>query len=319
MTHEAAAEAGGAVRPRALARSMLFALMLVATASVAQTGASPQKIFPSPEAGASALVEAMKANDESALRGILGRRGIDLIEMRTPSSDRQQHERFLAAYQEASKLAPQGDASMVLEVGKDAWPFPIPLVKEAGGWRFDARLGEQEVLARRIGRNELAAIQVCLAIADAQHEYASADRNGNGVLDYAPRFVSAPGNHDGLYWESASGEPLSPLGPFVAAAGIDFGAHGVALERAPYHGYFYRILAQQGKNAKGGAYQYVVRGRMIGGFALIAYPARYGFTGVKTLMINHDGEVYEKDLGKNTEVVAKKIRAFDPDPSWKRP
>jgi len=312
MTNEAANGAGGAFCPRA--RGVLFALMLVAAAPLAQTGASPQKLFPTPEAGASALVEAMKANDEAALRAILGRRGADLIGTRAPSSEAQQHERFLAAYQEASKLAPQGDAKIVLEVGKDAWPFPIPLVKEAGGWRFDARLGEQEVLARRLGRNELAAIQVCLAIADAQREYASVDRNGNGVLEYAPKFVSTPGKHDGLYWEGA---PLSPLGPFVAAAGIDPGAPRLA--RAPYHGYFYRLLVQQGKNAKDGAYQYIAHGRMIGGFAAIAYPARYGVTGVKSFIINQDGEVYEKDLGKNTEAVAKKIRAFDPDSSWKRP
>lgn len=317
MTHATAAEAIGAFRPRA--RGLLFALMMFATASLAQTGASPQKIFPTPAAGASALVEAMKANDAAALRAILGRRGVDLIGLRQPASEERQHQRFLAAYQEASKLAPHGDAKMVLEVGKDAWPFPIPLVKEAKGWRFDARLGEQEVLARRIGRSELAAIQVCLAIADAQREYASVDRNGNGVLEYAPKFFSSPGKHDGLYWENAGGEPLSPLGPFVAAAGIDSGARRVALERAPYHGYFYRILAQQGRHAKGGAYRYVVHGRMIGGFAAIAYPARYGFTGVKTFLINHDGVVYEKDLGKNTEAIARKIRAFDPDPSWKRP
>ncbi|MGC2517870.1 MAG: DUF2950 domain-containing protein [Burkholderiales bacterium] len=319
MKHETSADAHGAFPGSTVARRMFFALMLFATTSVAQTGASPQKVFSSPEAGASALVEAVKANDESALREILGRRGVDLIGLRKPSSDRQQHERFLAAYQESNKLVPHGDARMVLEVGKDAWPFPIPLVKEAEGWRFDARLGEQEALARRIGRNELAAIQVCLAIADSQREYASVDRNGNGVLEYAPKFVSTAGKHDGLYWESASGESLSPLGPFVAAAGIDSGAPRIALERASYQGYFYRILAQQGKNAKGGAYSYIVRGRMIGGFAVVAYPARYGYTGVKSFMINHDGEVYEKDLGKNTEAIAKKIRAFDPDPSWKRP
>ena len=295
----------------------LCTLMLLASASAAQTGAPPQQIFASPEAAVGALVEAMKANDDSALRGMLGRRGVDLIGPRT--SDRNQHERFLTAYEESNKLAPHGEDEVVLEVGKDAWPFPIPLVKVEGGWRFDARLGEQEVLARRIGRNELAAIQVCLAIADAQHEYAATDWDRNGVLEYARRFVSTPGKHDGLHWESAGGEPLSPLGPFVAAAGVDSGSSRGATQRTPYHGYFYRILAQQGKNAKGGAFPYIVRGRMIGGFAVIAYPARYGYTGVKTLMLNHDGEVYEKDLGKNTQAVAGKIQAFDPDPSWKRP
>jgi hypothetical protein len=295
----------------------LCTLMLLASASAAQTGAPSQKVFPSPEAAVGALIEAMKANNDSALREMLGRRGVDLIGLRT--SDRNQHERFLAAYEESNKLAPHGEDKVVLEVGKDAWPFPIPLAKAGGGWRFDANLGEQEVLARRIGRNELAAIQVCLAIADAQHEYAAVDRDENGVLEYARRFVSTPGKHDGLYWESASGEPLSPLGPFVAAAGVDTGSSRAAAQRTSYHGYFYRILTQQGKNAKGGVFPYIVRGRMIGGFAAIAYPARYGYTGVKTFMLNHDGEVYEKDLGKNTQAIAGKIQAFDPDPSWKRP
>lgn len=317
MTYEIAAEARGASRRCAFPRAMLCALLLFATASAAQTGASQPRLFASPEAGARSLVDAMKANDEAALREILGRRGVDLIGLRT--SDRNQHERFLAAYAESNKLAPQGEDKVVLEVGKDAWPFPIPLVKVAGGWRFDTRLGEQEVLARRIGRDELAAIQVCLAIADAQHEYAAVDRDRNGVLEYARRFVSTPGKHDGLHWESAGGEPLSPLGPFVAAAGVDSGPPRAATQRTPYHGYFYRILTQQGKNAKGGAFPYIVRGRMIGGFAVIAYPARYGYTGVKTFMLNHDGEVYEKDLGESTQAIAGKIQAFDPDPSWKRP
>lgn len=319
MTDEMTAEADRALRRRALLGRMLCALMLFPSMSIAQTDASAQRLFPSAEDGAKALVEAIRANDEPALREMLGRRGVDLIGLRRPSSEPGQRERFIAAYDEASKLEPQGDAKMVLEVGKDAWPFPIPLVKTAGGWRFDTRLGEQEVLVRRIGRNELAAMQVCLAIADAEHEYAAFDWDHNGVLEYAAKFMSAPGKRDGLYWESASGGTPSPLGPFVAAAGIDSGAPLSARSRTPYHGYFYRILARQGKNAKGGAYPYVVRGRMIGGYALIAYPARYGYTGVKTFIFSHDGELYEKDLGKNTQAVAEKIREFDPDPSWKRP
>jgi hypothetical protein len=186
------------------------------------------------------------------------------------------------------------------------------------GWRFDTRLGEQEVLARRIGRNELAAIQVCLAIADAEHEYASSARDKDSVLKYTPRFVSTPGKHDGLYWESVGNEPLSPLGPFVAAAGVGPAAGRIALPHGPYHGYFYRILTRQGKNAKGGAYPYVVHGKMIGGFAVLAYPARYGSTGVKAFTVSHDGEVFEKDLGRNTRAIAEGIQTFDPDSSWKK-
>jgi hypothetical protein len=319
MMYEIKDEANGARRGRALLGGVLCALLFCPLMSIAQSGASAQRLFSSPEDGAKALVEAIRANDEPALREMLGRRGVDLIGLRRPSSEPGQRERFLAAYDEASKLEPQGDAKMLLEVGKDAWPFPIPLVKTAGGWRFDTRLGEQEVLVRRIGRNELAAMQVCLAIADAEHEYAAFDWDRNGVLEYAPKFMSTPGKRDGLYWESASGGALSPLGPFVAAAGIDSGVSRVAQSRAPYHGYFYRILKRQGKNAKGGAYPYVVHGKMIGGFAVVAYPARYGYTGVKSFIISHDGELYEKDLGRNTQAVAEKIQEFDPDPSWKRP
>jgi hypothetical protein len=300
-------------------KRLLYALILFAGVAAAQTSVPPQRSFASPEAGAAALVEAMQANDEAALRGMLGRRGVDLIALRSLASGQKPHERFLAAHAEANRVALEGDRKAVLEVGKDSWPFPIPLIRAAEGWRFDTRLGEQEVLARRIGRNELAAIQVCLAIADAEHEYASAARHRDETLNYTPWFVSEPGRRDGLYWESAGSEPLSPLGPFVAAAGVDSGARRGTLQRGPYHGYYYRILTRQGRNAKGGAYAYVVRGRMIGGFAVLAYPARYGYTGVKSFMVSQDGEVFEKDLGRNTRTLAGRIQAFDPDASWKKP
>ena len=298
--------------------SRLLCALLLCAATLAQAAAPAQETFPSPEAGASALIAALQANDDAALHATLGPRGVDLIELRPQSEGDKRHERFLAAYAASHKLVPQGDARVVLEVGEDSWPFPIPLVKTASGWRFDPQLGEKEVLARRIGRNELAAIQVCLAIGDAQHEYASAERDNDKVLKYAARFMSTPGRHDGLYWESPQGEPLSPLGPFVAAAGVDSGAASTAAERGPYYGYFYRILTRQGKNAKGGAYSYLAHGRMIGGFAVLAYPERYGYSGVKTFMVSQDGEVFEKDLGANTRALARKIQAFDPDASWKR-
>ena len=295
-----------------LATGILCALLFFVAAAWAQTGTPAQRIFQSPEAGAAGAVEALKANDEAALREILGRRGADLIGLREPSAGGKPHERFLAAYAESNKLVPEGADKAVLEVGTDAWPFPIPLVRAADGWRFDARLGEQEVLARRVGRNELAAIQVCLAIGEAEREYASAPRDKVGVLKYTPRMVSTPGRHDGLYWETADGEPLSPLGPFVAAAGADSAAGRATLRRGPYHGYYYRILTRQGKNAKGGAYSYVVHGAMIGGFAVLAYPARYGYTGVKVFMVSRDGEVFEKDLGKNTQAISEKLQALIP-------
>jgi len=319
MTQESTIEPLRVFLRRGLRCAAVCALTLFAAASAAQTGTAPQKIFSSPDTAVAALVEAVKAKDEPALREALGKRGVDLIALRDPSADAKRFDRFLSAYQESNKLVPQGDAKVVLEVGKDAWPFPIPLVAVAGGWRFDARLGEQEVLARRIGRNELEAMQVCLAIADAEHEYASVDWNKNGVVEYAPRFTSTPGKRDGLYWEDSEGEPQSPLGPLVAAAGTDSEAPRAAAERVPYHGYYYRILTRQGKNAKGGARSYIVHGEMIGGFAVLAYPARYRQTGIKSFMLNHDGVLYEKDLGKDTASVAARMRAFDPDPSWTRP
>jgi len=296
----------------------LLAMLALCAAALVQAATPAQKLFPSPEAGANALVEALAANDDAALHAVLGARGVDLLQLRPQAEEERQRERFLAAYAASSKLVPRGDSQVVLEVGEDSWPFPIPLVKSATGWRFDPQLGEREVLARRIGRNELAAIEVCLAIGDAQREYASSEWDGDKVLKYAPRFMSTPGRHDGLYWESAQGEPLSPLGPFVAAAGLDQRAAKTALSRGPYHGYYYRILTRQGRNAKGGAYSYVAHGRLIGGFAVLAYPARYGYSGVKTFMVSQDGEVFEKDLGPDTRASAQKIQSFDPDPTWKR-
>ena len=296
----------------------LLAALFLAAAMLAHAAAQAQTSFPSPEAGANALFEALRTSDDDGLRAVLGRRGADLLALHRPSEE-QPHERFLAAYATAHRVVRHGDSQAVLEVGKDAWPFPIPLVKSAAGWHFDAQLGEKEVLARRIGRNELAAIQVALAIGDAEHEYASVERDNDNVLEYSPRFVSTPGKQDGLYWESAPGEPLSPLGRFVAAAGVDRTSAKGGLERAPYHGYYYRILTRQGAHAKGGAYSYIAHGQMIGGFAVLAYPARYGASGVKTFMVGQDGEVFEKDLGAKTRALAPKIESFDPDSSWTKP
>ena len=193
------------------------------------------------------------------------------------------------------------------------------MVKQGESWRFDTRQGAQEIIDRRIGKNELSAIQVSLAYVDAQREYAARDQDGDGLLEYAQKFVSEPGKKDGLYWESREGEEPSPLGPFAAQARKEgYTRKKAGNQPSPYHGYFYKILKAQGKNAPGGAYSYVVRGKMIGGFALVAYPASYGSSGIMTFIVNHDGVVYEKDLGKNTEASAQAMTSFDPDQTWRK-
>jgi hypothetical protein len=292
----------------------LFAILLLFPSFAVQ--AAP-KNFASPEAAVAALVEAVKANDQDKLNTILGRDGSKLLRTRDPETDRQNREAFVNAYGEGSKHVMAGENQAVVVIGRDDWPLPIPLVRTAKGWHFDARQGEQEIRSRRIGRHELAAIQVCLAIVDAEREYATHDYDGDGMLEFAPRFVSSPGKHDGLYWQSSGNESLSPIGPLLTAAARD--ASDADRQLAPFHGYYYRILTKQGKNAPGGAYDYMVHAKMLGGFAVIAYPAHYGKSGVMSFIVNHDGKVYEKDLGKNTDAIASGITSYDPDPSWKQP
>jgi hypothetical protein len=294
----------------------LFSLALIAMAPVALAATAAQKSFASPEAGITALVEAVKANDQPMLRRILGPHGKKLISSGDTVADQQSREAFIKAYSEANKLVLEGDQQAVLVIGQDEWPMPIPLVKSPAGWRFDTPQGEKEILTRRIGRNELAAIQVCLAIVDAAHEYAALDVDGDRIPEYASRFVSTPGKHDGLYWQTKEDEPLSPLGPLLAAATREGYTNSVTRPLAPYHGYFYQILTKQGKDAQGGARDYLINGHMIGGFAVIAYPARYGVSGVMSFVVNQDGMIYEQNLGKNTAAIAAKINMFNPDASW---
>jgi Protein of unknown function (DUF2950) len=208
----------------------------------------------------------------------------------------------------------EGTDKAVLILGREDWPFPIPLMRKDGSWRFDTAAGREEILYRRVGRNELSAIQACLAYVDAQQEYAERGIAGNGV--YAQRIVSQPGNKDGLYWPAQSGEDESPLGELAASAAAE--GYRVGQQRAPYHGYYYKVLTRQGPNAPGGALDYTVRGTMIGGFALVAYPAEYRNSGVMTFLINHRGDVYEKDLGPNTARIAASMTAFNPDNTWRR-
>jgi hypothetical protein len=274
------------------------------------------KGFASPQEGMEAFASAVKAHDQAALRAILGPGGEAILNSGDRVADRDTRDRFTTSYTEAHKVD-QRDGKAWIVVGKDDWPLPIPLVQQGSQWYFDSNAGKEEVLNRRIGRNELHAIEAVRAYVDAQQEYYSRNPQNDKLLQYAQRFVSSPNKRDGLYFPTKGTEQPSPLGPLFearAAAGVAQGAG----KSAPYHGYHYRILRSQGRNAPGGAYQYVVNGKMIGGFALVAYPATYGNSGVMTFIVNHDGVVYEKDLGPNTPAIVQKMDRFDPDDTWKR-
>jgi DUF2950 family protein len=275
--------------------------------------AQPRR-FSSAEDAIQALVAAVRADDTAALVAIFGREGRALVASGDPVVDRQSRERFLEAYDAANKLVADGEMR-VLHVGDDDWPYPIPLVKRGDRWQFDVRRGRDEIIARRIGRNELYTIETCLAYVDAQREYYAEDRKGDGILEYAQRFASTPGAHDGLYWPTQAGERPSPLGELVVRARAE-GYRREADKPTPFHGYLYRILTAQGPAAPGGAYDYVTRGHMMAGFALVAFPAEYGVSGVMTFIVNHDGVVYQKDLGPRTRPLALAMRTFDPDRTW---
>jgi len=282
----------------------------------AQAETVKQRTFASPEEAVKAFIEALKSNDVKALEAILGPGSRDLVSSGDPIADKAVRERFLSRYGEKNRLEVT-DAKANLSLGNDDWPFAIPIVKKDGLWRFDAKAGKEEILARRVGQNELSAIQFCLAYVDAQQEYALKDRDGDGLLEYAQKFGSDKGKRNGLYWKVKEGEEQSPLGP-IAAAAHKQGYSKKGEKPQPFYGYYYRILTGQGKNSAGGAYDYMVKGNMIGGFALVAYPAKYASSGVMTFIVNHDGVVYQKDLGRNTEKTAQAMKLFDPDSTWKK-
>ncbi len=257
-----------------------------------------------------AFGDAVATSDEDALKGLLGANFRTLI----PPVGAEASYRFMAAWAKSHSIKPQGDSKALIAVGDDGWTLPIPIVKTAQGWGFDTRAGVDEMRVRRIGRNELAVMQVMLAIYDAQTEYARKDHNGDGVLQYASKFISSAGKQDGLYWPAKPGEELSPLGPAVAAArgaGARRGGQG-------YFGYHYKLLTSQGKHAPGGAFDYVAHRRLIGGFAVVAWPVKYGDTGVMTFLVSHDGVLYEKDLGPATAAQAGAMKRFDPDSTWQK-
>lgn len=296
---------------------VLLALMLaLPCARPALAARSAQRSFASPEEAAQALAAAVKANSSKAMLEVLGRDAQPLISSGDPVADQKIRDRFVHSYDEAHSLVPGQDGDTVLQIGTENWPFPIPLVKSDAGWRFDAKAGREEILDRRIGANEIFAIQACLAYVDAQREYYQRDPDHVALLHYAQKLQSSPGKRDGLYWDAKPGEEESPLGPHFARARAE-GYEGAG-KGAPYHGYYFHILTAQGPAAPGGAYDYLAHGKMIGGFALIASPAKWDNSGVMTFVVNQDGVVFQKDLGPDTAKAARTIKTFNPDDTWKR-
>jgi len=278
-----------------------------------------QKAFCSPEEAFKAMVTAMKANDTRALTAIFGPGGKNIVFSGDDVADKTGRDNIVKAYEEKNRLEIVNDNKAILSVGNNDWPLPIPVVKKGNGWRFDTKAGKEEILQRRIGKNELSAIQTCQAYVDAQLEYAPRDYDGDGLFEYAQKFLSTPGKKDGLYWETKEGEQKSPLGALVAGATREgYFSKDPKSKPVPFHGYYYRILKEQGKDASGGAYSYNVNGKMIGGFALVAYPAQYGNSGVMTFIVNKDGLVYQKDLGRNTAKIAQEMKTYNPDKTWKK-
>ncbi|HUL56710.1 MAG TPA: DUF2950 domain-containing protein [Usitatibacter sp.] len=282
--------------------------------------AMKQRSFAGPEEAEKALVDAVRASDVNALLAVVGPASSPWLFSGDKVADARDWKAFLAAYDEKHSLDRKGDDRVILDVGKDDWPFPAPIVKSGKHWRFDTEAGREEIINRRVGRNELDTIQTLLAVVDAQREYASSDANGSGFPDYARRFISSPGKKDGLYWPQEEGKPASPLGPLVAEAASEGYTKQPKAGRptVPYHGYFYRMLTSQGKDAPGGAYDYVVGTRMMGGFGVVAYPANYRVSGVMTFIVSHDGVVYEKDLGAQTAAIGAAMTRFNPDATWRK-
>ena len=289
-------------------------LAIAAMLCLLAPAAKAQQIYKTPAEAVDALAAAIKSGAGRAILKVLGSDGEAIISSGDDIADSESRARFAAAYDAKHSVTLEGDNKGVIALGNDDFPFPIPLIRKKAGWQFDTAAGRREILYRRIGRNELDAIQICLAYVDAQNEYAEKDR-GEGEGVYAQRIVSTTGKNDGLYWPLSSGDQ-SPLGELAAQASVE--GYKVGAGRIPYHGYFFRILTQQGPNAPGGMLNYVVRGKMIGGFALLAYPAAYGNSGVATFLVNHTGTVYQKDLGDYTARLATRMMWFDPDQTWKK-
>jgi hypothetical protein len=296
---------------------LILCTTLAAVAFAGATGAAhAQQTFKTPEEAVTALVTAVRADNVRDMVMVLGPEGRDIVISGDSVADATARAAFLIAYDRKHQVMKTGEARADLVIGNNDWQLPIPLVQKGGAWQFDATSGRRDVLLRRIGRNELNAIQAALAYVDAQNDYASMNPQGLKVDSYAQRIISSPGNKDGLYWPAAANEPQSPLGEAFAAATVQ--GYRPGAEPTPYHGYYYRVLTAQGPNAPGGAMNYLIKGNLIGGFGLVAYPAEYGNSGVMTFIVNHAGVVLQKNLGPSTARIASRITDFDPDPLWRR-
>lgn len=296
----------------------LAALFLVTALCLPATAAAKGRhlSYASPEKAVRGLYAAVKADDVGKLAAILGPGSESLVSSGDTVADAADRKSFLRLFEEKNRLERPTPRRAILIIGPRDYPFPIPLTKRGKVWRFDTRAGREEILNRRIGKNELNAIAVARAYVIAQREYASKDRDANGSMAFAQRLRSSPGKNDGLYWEVTTGEEESPFGPLTARATLEGYGKESAEPPNPYHGYYFKILKAQGEHAEGGAYDYVANGEMILGFALVAYPAQYGSSGIMTFIVNQCGVVFQKDLGKSTDDIALKMTRYDPDTSW---
>jgi hypothetical protein len=271
-----------------------------------------QKTFKSPDEASDALFKAAQSNDEKAMLDILGADGKQVVSSGDEAEDAESRANFAAKYQEMHRLVKEADGSTVLYIGAKNWPTPIPLVNKGGSWYFDTDAGKKEILYRRVGRNEMSTIRVCQELVAAEKEY-SAQHS-----EYAQKIFSDEGQRNGLYWKAGAGEPLSPVGPLVAAAVTESYATSRDSTPMPYRGYYFHVLTSQGRNSPGGSKSYSVNGKMTGGFAFVAYPAEYRSSGVMTFIVGEDGVVYQKDLGKKTEAAAKAMKEFNPNAGWQK-
>ena len=294
-----------------LALVSMFLMLWVSTPSRAQQPG--QKTFSSAEEATNAMVTAAQSNDEKAMLAILGRDAKQIVSSGDDAEDAQSRANFAQKYREMHRLVKEPDGTTTLYIGAENWPTPIPLVAKGNKWYFDTEAGRMEILFRRIGRNEMSTIRVCQELVAAQKEY-YASQHGQ----YAPKIFSDEGQHNGLYWKVADGEPQSPIGPLVAAAVAEGYNKGQGGPPTPYRGYYFHVLTRQGKDAPGGAKSYLVDGKMTGGFAFVAYPAEYKSSGVMTFVVNEDGVVYQKDLGKKTEALAKSMKEYNANSTWQK-